>query len=134
MAGDVVRCRTARFASNCWLPAGGRRRDRRALHRVEAVHLVGRRLYRHLVVHSVGRIEPLIGRNLAAGGKRDQQTAGDVSLRQSRLIGADAVDVDLHGRIVRGLADEDIHRARQSRDRGAQSLRRSDSSRPRRYR
>ncbi len=43
------------------------RRNRRALHRVKGVDLVLRRLRRHLVIHPVLRIQPLIRRHLAAG-------------------------------------------------------------------
>ena len=101
ISAEVVRCKLARLSRSCVPPpSSGDGRDRRALHVVERRHSVLWGLHSHVIVHAVFRIEPLVGRHLAAGGKRNQEAAGNVSLSESGPVGFNPVDVYPYGGIV----------------------------------
>ena len=93
-----------------------RRRDRRPRQRLQRVDPVVRRLRHDLVVHAVGRVQPLVRRRLAGAGQRDQRRLRHVLLRQPDLPRLGAVHVDLHRRVLHLLVHMDIHRARNRRN------------------
>ena len=79
---------------------------------VERAHLVLRGLRDHVVLRAALRIDPEGGRGLKAARQRDEHVRRDVLLGQTEERRLGAVDVDVDLRIVVGLLDVQIDRAR----------------------
>jgi hypothetical protein len=79
------------------------RRHRRVLQLLEIIHLVLRGLNRHVIAHTVLRIQPEIRRRLETGGERHQHVVGHVARLHSHVLRARPVDVHVHRRPIEGL-------------------------------
>jgi hypothetical protein len=84
------------------------RADGRLPERVETVDFVLRRLHRDRVTDAVERVEPVVGRNLAAGAERDEEIVGDVALGEAHSAGPGAVDIDEERGRTHDLLEMDI--------------------------
>ena len=79
---------------------------------VERAHPVLRRLRYHVVLSSALRIDPEGGRGLKAARQRDEHVGRDVLLGEAQKCRLAAIDVHVDLRIIIGLLDVQVDRAR----------------------
>ncbi len=119
--GAADRCHVGEELRHCGGAPDRGRRDRRRLQRLHRIDDVLRCLDGDQVLHAAFRVDPVVRRDLAARGERDQEVARHVALGDAELTRHGAVDVHLQRRHSRHLREPHVGGARNRGDLRAQA-------------